>query len=73
MYSRHGDVIILLGNVARLFGIPTENLMNEESSRIAAKAFILKDFSVITYSMTKLAPLFFFFFFFLMYILEGEF
>jgi hypothetical protein len=31
--------------------------MNEERSRIAAKAFIFKDSGVITYSMTKLALL----------------
>jgi hypothetical protein len=57
MYSRLGDVIILLGDVASLSGIPRENLMNEDRSRIAAKAFIFKDSGVITYSMTKLTLL----------------
>jgi hypothetical protein len=55
-YSRLGDVIILLGEVARLFGIPTENLMKTRSI-IAARAFIFKDSDVITYSMTKLTVL----------------
>jgi hypothetical protein len=43
-YSGLGDVIILLGEVARLFGIPRENLMNEDRKQNCHKSLHFQGF-----------------------------
>jgi len=43
-YNRLGNVIILLGEVARLFGIPRENLINEDRKQNCHKSLHFQRF-----------------------------